>query len=66
MNDEYQEENVLKEEENQKKQLRTPPNRASKRPVERTKEALDVEPISEEVLKRDLQTKESIEIDDPW
>ncbi len=66
MNDEYQEENVLKEQENQKKQLRTPTNRASKRPVERTKEALYVEPISEEVIKKDLQTKESIEIDDPW
>ena len=42
------------------------PNFASKRPVERTKETLDIEPIDEINLVDDKKKLENFEIDDPW
>ena len=41
-------------------------NFASKRPVERTKETLDIEPIDEINLVDDKKKLENFEIDDPW
>ena len=46
-----------------KKQSRS--NRASKRPIQRSKEPLDIEPVDEKNLAMDLHP-ESLEIDDPW
>ena len=39
---------------------------ASKRPIEQTKETLDVEPIEDSQLLFDNQSSNSSEIDDPW
>ena len=47
-----------------KKELRS--NRASKRPVERAKEPLDIEPLEDKKLVIDNKQLESFEIDDPW
>ena len=41
-------------------------NRASKRPIERSKEPFDIEPLDDKKLVIDNQQSESIEIDDPW
>ena len=41
-------------------------NFASKRPVERTKETLDIEPLDEINLVEDKKKLENFEIDDPW
>ena len=41
-------------------------NRASKRPVERAKEPLDIEPLEDKKLVIDNKQVESFEIDDPW
>ena len=41
-------------------------NRASKRPIEREKEPLDIEPLDDKKLLIDNQQSESVEIDDPW
>jgi len=41
-------------------------NFASKRPVERTKETLDIEPLDEINLVDDKKKLENFEIDDPW
>ena len=41
-------------------------NRASKRPIERVKEPIDIEPIEDKKLVIDNQQIESNEIDDPW
>jgi len=47
-----------------KKQSRS--NRASKRPIQRSKEPLDIEPVDEKNLAMDNLHPESLEIDDPW
>ena len=47
-----------------KKQSRS--NRASKRPIQRSKEPLDIEPVDEKNLAMDNLQPESLEIDDPW
>ena len=47
-----------------KKQSRS--NRASKRPIQRSKEPLDIEPVDEKNLAIDNLHPESLEIDDPW
>ena len=41
-------------------------NRASKRPVQRAKETLDIEPLEEKDLAVDNQISKSVEIEDPW
>ena len=47
-----------------KKKTRTNP--ASKRPIQRSNEPLDIEPLAEKKLVAENQQSESIEIDDPW
>ena len=47
-----------------KKQSRT--NRASKRPIQRSREPLDIEPVDDKKLLVDSSQSESVEIDDPW
>ena len=39
---------------------------ASKRPVQRAKETLDIEPLDEKRLFSDNGESEKFEIDDPW
>ena len=62
------EENKTDEENTQeflvKKQSST--NRASKRPIQRSQEPLDIEPLEDKKLVVENQQSESIEIDDPW
>ena len=41
-------------------------NLASKRPIQRTKETLDIEPLDEKNLVADNKKSEIFEIDDPW
>ena len=41
-------------------------NRASKRPIQRSKEPLDIEPVEEKKLPIENPKSESFEIDDPW
>ena len=41
-------------------------NRASKRPIQRSKEPLDIEPVEEKNIVIENPQSESIEIDDPW
>ena len=41
-------------------------NRASKRPIQRSKEPLDIEPVEEKKIVIDNPKSESFEIDDPW
>ena len=41
-------------------------NLASKRPIERTKEPLDIEPLEEKNLVIEDKKQEQLEIDDPW
>ncbi len=41
-------------------------NRASKRPIQRSKEPLDIEPVEEKKLVTENPQSESFEIDDPW
>jgi len=41
-------------------------NRASKRPIQRSKEPLDIEPVEEKKLVIENPKSESFEIDDPW
>ncbi len=41
-------------------------NRASKRPIQRSKEPLDIEPVEDEKFVIDNRQSESVEIDDPW
>ena len=41
-------------------------NRASKRPIQRSKEPFDIEPVEEKKLVIDNPKSESVEIDDPW
>ena len=40
--------------------------RASKRPIQRSKETLDIEPVDEKNYVIDNSQSESVEIDDPW
>ena len=47
-----------------KKQARS--NRASKRPIQRSKEPLDIEPVEEKKLVIEDPQSEPFEIDDPW
>jgi len=41
-------------------------NRASKRPIQRSKEPFDIEPVEEKKLVIENPKTESVEIDDPW
>ena len=41
-------------------------NRASKRPIQRSKEPLDIEPVEDKKFVIENSQTESIEIDDPW
>ena len=41
-------------------------NRASKRPIQRSKEPLDIEPVEDKKLPIENPKPESFEIDDPW
>ena len=41
-------------------------NRASKRPIQRSKEPFDIEPLEEKKLVIENPKSESVEIDDPW
>ncbi len=41
-------------------------NRASKRPIQRSQEPLDIEPVEEKKIVIENPQSESIEIDDPW
>ena len=41
-------------------------NRASKRPIQRSQEPLDIEPVEEKKLFIENTQSESVEIDDPW
>ena len=41
-------------------------NPASKRPIQRSKEPFDIEPVEEKKLVIDNPKSEPIEIDDPW
>ena len=41
-------------------------NRASKRPIQRSQEPLDIEPVEEKKIVTESSQSESLEIDDPW
>ncbi len=41
-------------------------NRASKRPIQRSQEPLDIEPVEEKKIVIEKPQSESVEIDDPW
>ena len=41
-------------------------NRASKRPIQRSQEPLDIEPVEEKKIVIENSQSESVEIDDPW
>ncbi len=41
-------------------------NRASKRPIQRSQEPLDIEPVEEKKIVIDKPQSESVDIDDPW
>ncbi len=41
-------------------------NRASKRPIQRSQEPLDIEPVEEKKMVIENPQSESVEIDDPW
>ena len=47
-------------------QRKSSSNRASKRPIQRSKEPLDIEPVEDEKLVIKNPKSESFEIDDPW
>ena len=47
-------------------QNRSKSNLASKRPIQRSKEPLDIEPLNDKNLIIDANSSESIEIEDPW
>ena len=40
--------------------------RASKRPIQREKETLDIEPLDDKKFISENQKAESVDIDDPW
>ena len=62
------EENKVDEENKQEFEVRKPSssNRASKRPIQRSKEPLDIEPVEEKKVVIENSQTESVEIDDPW
>ena len=41
-------------------------NRASKRPIQRSQEPFDIEPVEEKKIVIENPQSESVEIDDPW
>ncbi len=47
-------------------QMQPSSNRASKRPIQRSKEPLDIEPVEEKKFVIENPQTESFEIDDPW
>ena len=47
-------------------QNRSKSNLASKRPIQRSKEPLDIEPLNDKNLIIDANSPESVEIEDPW
>ena len=62
------EENVI-DEENRKEfvfKSQSSSNRASKRPIQRSREPLDIEPVENKKLVIENPQSESVEIDDPW
>ncbi len=67
---EYQtkENNLIDEEKNidLKSQNQSRSNLASKRPIQRAKETLDIEPLDEKNLVTDNKKSEKFEIEDPW
>ena len=67
-NDSDQIENQIDEEKNvdfnQKKQSKN--NFASKRPIQNATETLDIEPLDEQNIVKDIKKSEEFEIDDPW
>ena len=67
---EYQtkENNLIDEEKNidLKSQNQSRSNLASKRPIQRAKETLDIEPLDEKNLVTDNKKSEKLEIEDPW
>ena len=65
---ETSERNQLQEEKTMdlKQKKKSVSNLASKRPVQREKETLDIEPLNENNLVIDNKKSETIEIDDPW
>ena len=47
-------------------QNRSKSNLASKRPIQRSNEPLDIEPLNDKNLIIDANSPESVEIEDPW
>ena len=64
LNDQIQSDEESISDPKQKKRYRT--NLASKRPIQRAKEPLDIEPLDDQNLVADNQKSENFEIDDPW
>ena len=70
----YMDSNYSEELENQdenndqdkKPKTQTKSKRASKRPIERATDTLDIEPIEEKEMKYDKELSKSVEIEDPW
>ena len=62
------EENLVDEENSSEFELKrkSRSNRASKRPIQRSNEPLDIEPVDEKKIVIENPQSESIEIDDPW
>ena len=60
--------NQLEDEKNEKYTTKNDykANVASKRPIERSKETLDIEPLDEANLIPESKTLDKLEIDDPW
>ena len=48
----------------QKKKTNT--NLAAKRPIQNSRETLDIEPLDQQNLVKDNKKAENFEIDDPW
>ncbi len=63
-----EEDNQITEENNIdfKLQKKSRSNRASKRPIQKTKDTLDIEPLEEQKFMEYNQKSENFEIDDPW
>ena len=63
-----EEDNQITEENNIdfKLQKKSRSNRASKRPIQKTKDTLDIEPLEEQKFIEYNQKSENFEIDDPW
>ena len=63
-----EEDNQITEENNIdfKPQKKSRSNKASKRPIQKTKDTLDIEPLEEQKFMEYNQKSENFEIDDPW